>query len=62
MTIIELLKDKNIFDARVSYGKRWLVYIYGSYQVFEHRYRAKKSTTLIITDNEEDAVAKLIEG
>ena len=58
-TIIELLKDENLM-ARVSIGWRWLVWD-DAWEVYERRYGARKTTLVLTTESETEAVAALLE-
>ena len=58
MNIVEWLKSENA-NARVSIGWRWLVWD-GCWEVYERKYSAKKTTLIIATANEEEAVAALL--
>lgn len=58
MNIQEALRDTMI---RLSNGSRWLVRdMDGTYIVYEHEYGRKKSTLIIETKDEEQAVAALL--
>jgi len=57
MRIAECLRNS---DARVSYGNRWLVWD-GGYVVYERLPNKKKTTEVISTLIEENAVAALME-
>lgn len=59
MNIQEALKQT---IARVTYGMRWLeINIDGVYFVYERRRAGGKSTLIIRTDDEEQAVEALLE-
>lgn len=59
MNIYDALKQTS---ARVSDGSRWLIMEEdGTYIVYEHQYGRKKTTVIIKTDDEEKAVAALLE-
>ena len=61
MTIKDFLQNEKIFEARVRIGSRWLVWESGKWIVYERLLYAKKTTEIIATEDEELAVAKLIE-
>ena len=60
MKIIEALKKENII---ITSGSRWLFWddVIKEWVVLEREYHKKKNTTLISTENEEEAVNKLLE-
>jgi len=61
MTIKECLQKGP--DIRVSYGGgRWMFWNGDSWQVMEKKPYAKKVRILVVTENEEEAIAALIEG
>lgn len=62
MTIIEALKGTMYDYVRVTYDNRWLVWdsIYNGWVVYEHKYRAKKATEILYTQDEAEAVATLL--
>lgn len=64
MTIIEALIEEN---CRVSNGSRWLTVEKLSdgtleYTVWERRYKAKNTNTVVLTDDEAEAVLFLNGG
>ena len=58
-TIIELLRADDD-SARVSVGRRWLVWIGDRWWVFERGYKKQLNTTLYSGPDEAQAVAALI--
>ncbi|MDD5013585.1 MAG: hypothetical protein PHW73_00600 [Atribacterota bacterium] len=62
MTIIELLKSEE--SVRITLGSRWLVYDTYSkqWEVFEHKPYHKKTTHVLQTENEQEAVASLLDA
>ena len=61
MKIIELLKkDDNCLY--INNNERWLVFdgSYNTFIVYEHKRYAKKTTIIIETDNEDEAVEALM--
>ncbi len=61
MNIISALMK--VGGIRLYYGNKWLVYSgneYGSeWTVYQHKYKAKKSTVLIKTQMQEEAIKVL---
>ena len=62
MTIKELLQSDKVFNVRVSYRSRWIVGLGGEWVVYERLPYAKRTKEIIVTKDEELAVAKLLEG
>lgn len=61
MTIVEMLKNPDIYGVRVSQGNKWLFYDEGKFFVMEHEPYARKTKIRIETENEEKAVDALLE-
>jgi hypothetical protein len=62
MKIIDALKDKEgFYGMRVSYGRNWLVFDdhLNVWEVWTHKYGAKKTTRLYSGDDEDMAVMYL---
>jgi hypothetical protein len=62
MNIKEVLQ-KGI-STRLSFGDRWMYYdeTINHWEVREHKYKARTTTLLISTRDEEEAIAALIKG
>jgi hypothetical protein len=60
MKIIDALKAEGC-DARMTNGNRWMYWAYNVWVVREKRYRQHYSTVIIETDDEDEAVAALME-
>lgn len=61
MTIKELLQKGSV--VRILYNNgRWIFWNGDSWQVMEKKPYAKKVRILVVTENEEEAIAALIEG
>lgn len=60
MTIVEAMKDENIYNIRVSHADKWLVWYHGAWEVCYSPYGAKKTSVLITTLDEQKAVAVLL--
>ena len=62
MKIIEALKSSDS-QLRINNVSRWLVFdvFYNGFIVYEHKRYAKKTTIIIKTGNEDEAVAVLTE-
>ncbi len=61
MTIVEALMD-NKYCVRVHYGTRWLIFDTTKkvWTVYEHKPRARATKTLVETELQDEAVAKLV--
>ena len=58
MNVYILLEDTN---ARITFGNRWLVFDTDEgWTVYERKYNAKRTTVILQTKCEEDAVNALI--
>ena len=57
MNIIAALMEND--NIRVSYADKWLVYNNGEWIVYQHRYGAKKTIKICVTDDQELAVEAL---
>lgn len=60
MTINDLLQSDD-YSTRITVGWRWLIGDNGFWKVYERKPYAKTTTTLCITKDETEAVARLIE-
>ena len=58
MKIIEALKK--IDGLRIENGTKWLIFDKEEWVVFQRKKRAKNSKILIRTEEEEDAIRKLL--
>ena len=61
MKIVEALKNDDVYDMRVTYGDKWLVFTDSLFKVYRHK-RYEKRVRLVYEGGDEDkAVEALLE-